>query len=162
MAPALPAGGAGASSWGLRAAPALLLGVLLAAAPGCEAVLPGRGATLELDGEEIELPAGARVHDVPLDARSADAGAPAPPVAVRRGDVVRFSPVDVQTHALAFDTAPITSQQRDFLVRSGQVASPPLLTPDHAWAVWFEEAPEGDYPFACLLHGRRGLIRLTD
>ena len=38
-------------------------------------------------------------------------------------------------------------EQRDFLERTGQLASPPLLQQDARFVLSFREAPAGRYPF---------------
>lgn len=109
---------------------------------------------LHLDSQVVRLPRGTRIHDVTLTADSADA----PPIVVHAspGDVVRFTPGDNRTHAVAFDARALSPDARAFLQKTSQLSSPPLTDPGTSWIVNLERAPSGRYPFRCLSHGRRG------
>jgi hypothetical protein len=37
---------------------------------------------------------------------------------------------------------------------------PPLLSEGSAWVVSLSDAPPGEYPFGCTMHGGRGVIRV--
>ncbi len=158
---------------------------LLVVLGGCDRLAVGDGARrIELDDGAVTLPAGARVHEVSL--RGAPTGAVVPPLGPeslrvddagatpsrpgfappliqgRPGDAVRFTAADALTHAVAFDTDGLSDAAREFLGRTGQFASPPLITSGVAWVVSLDGAPAGDYPFECLAHpGERGLLRVV-
>ncbi len=146
---AAPAG----SRWGLA-------GVLVfALCAGCDRLAPDRGpATLELEGDTVQLAEGVRLIDVSVAMRAE--GGELEPVRVEAvpGDVVRFTTGDNQLHALAFDAGALPADARVFLEQSGQLRSPPLVAQGTQWVVTFEGAPAGEYPLACTTHGARGSI----
>lgn len=146
---ATPAG----SRWGLA-------GVLVfALCAGCDRLTPDPGpATLELDGDTVQLAAGVRLFEV-MVATQAD-GSELEPVRVEAapGDVVRFTTGDNRLHALAFDAALLSPEARAFLEQTGQLRAPPLVTKGTQWVVTLEGAPAGEYPLTCTTHGAGGSI----
>lgn len=110
---------------------------------------------LRLDSQVVRLPRGARVHDVALQADSADAQ----PIVVHAepGDIVRFTTRDNRTHAVAFGAA-LSDAARAFLQRTSQLSGPPLTDAGSTWIVNLADAPPGRYPFRCLSDGRRGVL----
>lgn len=111
---------------------------------------------LRLDSQVVRLPRGTRVHDVALQADSADAE----PIVVHAapGDIVRFTTRDNRTHAVAFDADALSADARGFLQRTSQLSGPPLTDAGSSWIVNLDGAPPGRYPFRCLSHGRRGVL----
>lgn len=94
-----------------------------------------------------------RVHTVWI---SAGAGERADPleVTVRPGDYVQFVSADWMVHEFAFELEGLRPDARDFLERTGQDASPPLVARDARFVVSFESAPPGVYRYT--LSGSRG------
>src|SRR5690606_16119143 len=76
------------------------------------------------------------------------------------GDIVRFASLDNGSHAIAFDAPALSADARDFLERTGQLRSPPLMVTGAAWVVNLEGAPPGQYPFTCATHGERGSLTI--
>lgn len=111
---------------------------------------------LRLDSQVVRLPRGTQIHQVRLNADSADAS----PIVVHAspGDVVRFSPVDDRSHAVAFDVQALSADARAFLQRTSQLSGPPLTDTASSWVVNLAGAPPGRYPFRCLSHDRRGVL----
>ena len=75
-------------------------------------------------------------------------------LAVLPGDFVEFVSTDWFIHEVRFDVDALEADARDFLERTDQMASPPLLQRDARFVVSFEGAPIGRYPY--LLVGNRG------
>jgi plastocyanin len=115
---------------------------------------------LRLDSQVVRLPRGTRIHDVVLDADSADAELIV--VDASPGDVVRFTTGDNRTHAVAFDAQALSPDARAFLERTSQLSGPPLADEGASWIVDLDGAPPGRYPFRCLSHGRRGVVVVGD
>lgn len=134
---------------------------LALAVTGCERTeQQQKAASLQLEHGTVQLPAGTQIHEVRVAAaRDRDAFEP-DSLTVRTGDVVRFVAGDALTHALTFDMSQLDSAVLEFLHRSQQLASPPLLSSGSAWIVSLEGAPPGDYPFTCRQHGNGGLLRV--
>lgn len=142
------------------ASPSWLAGVLFfatLAAGACERV-PGVGAKLELDGETIALPAGVEIIDVRLAAPEGQAAFAPERIQADPGDVLRFRATALGTHALRFDDSRLTPDQRTFLERTNQLASPPLVDSTAVWIVSLEGAPPGEYPLAAAPHPARGVV----
>jgi plastocyanin len=66
---------------------------------------------------------------------------------VEPGDVVIFETGDWRVHTLAFLRDRMSPEALDFMERTGQLESPPLVTLGSRFAVTFEDAPEAVYPF---------------
>jgi plastocyanin len=123
--------------------------------------VPEQTPILELGAVVARLPPGTRIHDVRI-------GSAAPPsefdpdtIHVRPGDVVRFTVSATDTHAIAFDAAALTPDQGDFLSRTHQLRGPPLIAAGATWVVSLADAPPGAYPFLCMTHGARGVLRVV-
>ena len=133
---------------------------MLALMVSCDAV-PGVDTgprTLELANDTIRLEQGVTLVEVTVR-RGADGDFdPAAPVA-HTGDVVRFAAADNGGHAIVFESTALAPDAREWLERTGQMRSPPLITSGSAWVVTLDGAPPGDYPFLCSTHSARG--RLT-
>ena len=68
-------------------------------------------------------------------------------------DLVQFVSTDWMVHEVVFPSDSLGPAQRDFLERTGQLASPPLLQQDARFVLSFRDAPAGRYPFR--LQGNR-------
>jgi plastocyanin len=133
------------------------------AGAGCDRVgLPAGDEgprVLELEHETIRLEAGQRL--VQVQVRRDTAGDFHPDVVEASvGDYVRFTAGDGAGHAIAFVGAALAPQAREFLERTGQMRSPPLIAPDAAWVITLADAPPGDYPFHCTTHDAPGRLRV--
>ena len=138
---------------------------LVLAASGCGDGGPGgsrdRGPrVLELNADTVRLPDSVRVATVRIDRTKRDEFEPGT-TTIRVSDVVRFISSDAGSHAIAFDGDAMSPDTREFLERTGQLRSPPLLTAESRWVMSFEGAPPGEYPFRCPTHGVRGSITVN-
>ena len=144
---------------GLRARrPGLFLCLLLAL--GCADDGPPPRDVVQLDEGEVELAEGSRRHDVTLEGVGAQNEVTPATVAAGPGDAVAFNAGDAITHSVVFLADRLDSAKVAFLEQSGQMRGPPLLTEGGSWIVNLTDAPAGDYPFACALHGGQGVIRV--
>ena len=79
---------------------------------------------------------------------------------LRAGAYVEFVTADWLVHEVAFELDSLSADARDFLERTDQVASPPLLRMDSRYVVNFAGSPPGRYPY--LLAGNaapgRGVV----
>jgi plastocyanin len=132
--------------------------VLLALACAQEGDVPHD--VVQLDDGVVQLPAGARRHDVRLVGVDASREVEGASVTAHAGDAVAFTAGDAITHSIVFLADRLDSAQVAFLETSGQMRGPPLLAEGSAWVVSFDAAPPGDYPFACTLHGGRGVVHV--
>jgi plastocyanin len=140
--------------------PGLLLCVVLAL--GCNQ--DGGAAprdVVRLDEREVELPAGARRHDVQLHGVGASEEVDPASVDANVGDAIAFNAADGITHSVVFLADRLDSAQVTFLEQSGQMRGPPLLTEGGSWIVSLDGAPPGDYAFACAMHGGQGVIHVV-
>ncbi|MBX6364118.1 MAG: hypothetical protein IRZ00_09645 [Gemmatimonadetes bacterium] len=112
---------------------------------------------LPLGADTLELGPDVAVRDVRLRQTPAHAVEPET-VRARPGDVVRFIAADPRGYAVAFDTAALTPEARQFLERTGQLRGPPLVATGAAWVVSLEGAPAGAYAFRSLTADARGLL----
>ena len=70
---------------------------------------------------------------------------------VTSGSYVEFVTGDWLVHEIVFELDSLGIAARNFLERTDQVASPPLITQDSRYVVHFSDGPPGRYPF--LLEG---------
>lgn len=66
---------------------------------------------------------------------------------VEEGDVVAFETVDGRIHELAFEPDSLAPDILDFLRKTRQLRSPPLMNLGTRFLVDLEDAPEGRYVF---------------
>lgn len=120
---------------------------------------PRKREVLELAEDTIQLEHGVTLTNVLV--RSASGTTPAfqpETIQARPGDVVRFITADRHPHAIAFETTQLALPLADFLQRTHQLRSPPLITEGASWIVSFADAPPGRYPFVDLSQNRAGVI----
>jgi plastocyanin len=129
---------------------------------GCgDAARPRTPEALVIAGDSIFLPLGARIHDLVVRYQ-ATAGEFGPQeVEVHVGDVLRFTAIDAGSHALTLDSHTNTGLVRDFLDRTGQRRSPPLLHAGATWIVSLDQAPTGEYVVYCVTHSDSARIEVT-
>ena len=68
-------------------------------------------------------------------------------VVIEAGAFVEFVTTDWRVHEVIFALDSLSREAREFLERTDQVASPPLLQRESRFVVWFDGAPAGRYPF---------------
>ncbi|HSJ31841.1 MAG TPA: plastocyanin/azurin family copper-binding protein [Longimicrobiales bacterium] len=125
-------------------------------APGVD---PGP-RTLELANDTIRLEQGVTLVEVEVR-RAADGDFDPAAIEAHTGDVVRFAATDNGGHAIVFESTALATDARDWLERTGQMRSPPLITSGSAWVVTLDGAPPGDYPFLCSTHSARGRLTVS-
>lgn len=138
--------------------PGSLLCVILAFACAQDGTPPQD--VVQLDDREVQLPEGSQRHDVRLEGVGAGGELSTDSVAASIGDAVAFIAADAVTHSIVFMADRLDSAQIAFLESSGQMRGPPLLSEGSSWIVNLSDAPPGAYPFACALHGGRGVIHV--
>ena len=138
--------------------PGLLFCLLLFAACSQDGEAPRD--VVRLDEGEVQLPEGARRHDVALHGVGAQDEVSPTSVNAQAGDAIAFNAEDAVTHSIVFLADRLDTAQVAFLEHSGQTRGPPLLTEGSSWVVSLDGAPAGDYPFACALHGGQGVIHV--
>ncbi len=97
-----------------------------------------------------------RVHTVTLRTEDAEQADP-DSIEVRVGDLVQFVSGDWMVHEVRFDTDSLDASAGEFLTRTGQGASPPLVERDARFVLTFEDAPPGRYTYR--LQGNRESAR---
>lgn len=130
-----------------------LSALLLQAACGPE---PAPVADRELR-DSLGLADSVRIHRFILGGRGAEEHLVPPRVEVSPGDVVQFVPVDGRIHTVYFEPEDSSGALADFLSRTGQMSSPPLLDRESRFVVTFRGAPTGSYPFR--VEGPGGAVR---
>lgn len=133
---------------------------LVAAAAGCEGVPDSGPRVLELAHDTILLPDSVSLVDVTVR-RTAEGDFDPAAVSAETGDVIRFTAEDNGSHAIVFNDAALPADALDYLRRTSQLRSPPLLTTGAAWVVTLDGAPPGEYPFRCVTHGQSGRLTVT-
>jgi plastocyanin len=135
--------------------------VLLAAIVACDSPPGEEGPrVLELANDTIQLDAGVTLVDVSV--RRGDAGDFDPAaLSAKPGDVVRFTAADNGGHAIVFESTALAADARDYLERTGQMRSPPLIESGSSWVVTLDDAPAGDYPFRCSTHSSAGRLTIS-
>ena len=141
--------------------PGLLLACTVAfGALACSNGEPPRDV-VELESGQVQLPSGSRRHDVRFEGVGAQDEASPATVDATPGDAVAFIAADGVTHSISFLGERLDEAQVAFLDSTGQRRGPPLLREGASWIVSLAGAPPGEYPFACALHGGRGVVRVT-
>lgn len=138
---------------------AVLFAALLLTFAACDA--PTGGTELELDERTIQLDPGTEVHEVLLRVEDGRAALAPDTVRARPGDVIRFVATGAGGHAVVFDRGRLAPDVRAYLERTDQLRGPPLVHEGAGWIVSLEAAPAGRYPFICLPHHTRGLLRVV-
>ena len=103
----------------------------------------------------LGLEATDRVHSIRITGGESERAEP-PLLSIEPGSFVEFVPADWLVHEVVFETDSLTSEQRGFLERTDQVASPPLIERDSRYVLVFEGAPAGRYPYRLEGNGRTG------
>lgn len=112
----------------------------------------------ELEGARaLGLSSGSRLHQLVLGGRGSDEHILLQRILVSPGDAVEFVTVDHRVHTVSFLQDSLPSEAWDFLVSTGQEASPPLLSKGSRFLVRLEGAPPGRYPFLSQGHGGQAL-----
>lgn len=112
---------------------ALLVGVFL-----CSGSCDTRGGPASQAVERAEIVLGGRGTDEHVVPNR---------VVVQLGGSVVFRTADSRVHTVTFTAAGMTAEVLDFLNRTHQLRSPPLLERGTEYTVTFEGAPPGFYPF---------------
>lgn len=136
------------------------MSLLLVSAAACTEALPDLDPpVLELAHDTIRLDGSVTLHEVRI-LREAGGEFDPSSIVAEPGDIIRFTADDQAGHAIAFDGAALIAEVREYLERTGQLRSPPLITSGAAWVIALDDAPPGDYPFHCTTHSHQGRIRI--
>jgi len=112
---------------------------------------------------ELGLTSRDRVHTIVLTGGAREYGDPAL-LSVLPGDFVQFVSGDWLIHEIGFQVDSLTPSSRDFLARTSQTASPPLLQKGSRFVLSFLDAPPGRYSY--VLEGNaasgQGIIVVLD
>ena len=109
----------------------------------------------------LELGLGDRdqVHRVVISGGDRERADPMETV-IALGSYVEFVTADWLVHEIIFELDSLSIAARNFLERTDQVASPPLISQDSRYVVYFANGPPGRYPF--VLEGKgapgRGVV----
>ena len=146
-----------------RFGPALGLVLLVALGSACEK----KDVSLQPDAvlrDSLGLGDEDRVHRVQLSGPDNRETVEPASVEVRPGDFVEFMTTDRRVHAVSFLLDSLPAGGADFLRRTSQESSPPLLEPEARFLVTFEGAPVGRYPFVISGNGAeaRGAIVVAE
>lgn len=104
---------------------------------------------------ELGLSASDRVHGVRIAGGDVERADPHL-LAVESGAYVEFVTTDWLIHEVIFEVDSLSAEQRAFLERTDQLASPPLIERDGRYVLSFEGAPPGRYPYRLEGNGRPG------
>ncbi|HSJ06592.1 MAG TPA: plastocyanin/azurin family copper-binding protein [Longimicrobiales bacterium] len=130
---------------------------------GCDRVGPAGDEgprVIELAHDTIHLEAGRRLAEVRVERTDRGDFHPAR-VEAAPGDYVRFTAGDGGGHAIVFPEDRLTPQASEFLARTGQLRSPPLIQQGASWVITLEDAPTGAYPFRCTTHNAAGELTVA-
>jgi hypothetical protein len=133
--------------------------LLLALLGGC---LPPPPA--ETDAELVEalgLPPQTPVVRLDLADRAGAIGVFPSERTLPEGAVVQFVTRDARVYSIHFDEAALSPEGWEFLERTGQSSSPPLVDRGVRFVLSFAGAPPGIYPFRVEGQGRRAEGRLV-
>lgn len=143
---------------GFRRSPLLLccVAVLLTACA------PEPDPTLQPDEvlqAELGLTPRDRVYRIAVSGGPIERAVPAA-LSIDPGAYVEFVTADWLVHEILFETDSLGAAQRDFLVRTQQVESPPLIERESRYVLSFVDAPPGRYTYRLEGNGRpsRGVI----
>jgi plastocyanin len=108
---------------------------------------------------ELGLTQQDRVYRVAISGGAVERADPAA-LSIDPGAYVEFVTSDWLVHEILFETDSLGAAQREFLVRTHQVASPPLIDRESRYVLSFVDAPPGRYTYRLEGNGRpsRGVI----
>jgi plastocyanin len=133
----------------------LLLAALAVVGSGCKRA----GNELQPDQvlrDSLGLGDEDRVHRVRLGSADNREIVQPPQLTVRPGDYVEFVTQDRRVHALEFTLEELPPAAAEFMRRTGQQGSPPLVQADARFVVSFAQAPPGTYPYVVIGNGEEG------
>jgi plastocyanin len=134
------------------APPSLVVAFLLSA---CREAPERRHQPDALLRAELGLKLDDRVHSIWIAGGGAERADPEL-VSVEPGAYVEFITTDWLVHEVIFEIDSLTAEQRAFLQRTDQVASPPLIERDSRYVLALDGAPHGRYPYRLEGNGLPG------
>lgn len=87
------------------------------------------------------------IHRVSLGGRGSSEHVVPARLEIEPGDVVEFVTVDGRVHTVRFFADSLSAAAAEFLRRTDQMQSPPLLERGARFVLTFRDAPSGRYPF---------------
>lgn len=121
----------------------LVLALLLTA---CGPSVPKENRPDDFLRQHLGLTDKDEVHRVTLTGGSSEVLDPVE-TTVPTGAWVEFVTADGRVHEVRFETDSLATDARDFLDRTDQVASPPMVNKGERFVVSFRDAPQGRYPY---------------
>jgi len=108
---------------------------------------------------ELGLTLGDHVYRIALTGGAVERAEPAA-ISIEPGAYVEFATTDWLIHEVLFETDSLGAEERAFLEKTDQVASPPLLERGSRYVLSFVGAPPGRYTYRLEGNGRpaRGVI----
>ena len=104
---------------------------------------------------ELGLSVDDRVHSIRVAGGEVERADPEL-LSVEPGTYVEFVTTDWLVHEVIFEVDSLSVEQRAFLERTDQAASPPLIERDSRYVLVFQGAPAGRYPYRLEGNGRAG------
>lgn len=128
---------------GRRLVPLVVAPALLVASAGCESRHPPD----EVLRDSLGLERSEEVHRVSLAVRDGRETAVPPTTEIAPGALVEFVSSDRFVRMVEFREGELSPEGAEFLLRTGQLRSAPLLDRDARFVVSFRDAPAGRYPY---------------
>jgi plastocyanin len=97
-----------------------------------------------------------RVYRVTVTGGEIERAEPAA-LSIEAGAYVEFISTDWMVHEILFDTIGLAPEQREYLERTDQMHSPPLIDRGSRYVLSFVNAPPGRYGFRLEGNGRASL-----
>ena len=140
-----------------------MFGTALLVALSCEPPPDPETQPDEILQAELGLTLRDRVHRVTLTGGPTERADPVA-ISIEPGSHVEFVTSDWLIHEVIFESDSVGGARWAFLERTDQAASPPLINRDSRYALSFEGAPPGRYPYLIEGNGAsgRGVIIVTD
>jgi plastocyanin len=130
----------------------------------CDDVRPSAESgprVIELAHDTIRLEPGSMLVEVRVR-RSGTGDFDPPRVQAAPGDYIRFEAADGGGHAIVFAGDLLSAAGREFMERTDQLRSPPLIREGASWILTLADAPPGTYPFHCTTHNARGELIIAE
>lgn len=138
---------------GRRLVPLVVASALLVGLAGCESRHPPD----EVLRDSLGLEGSEEVHRVSLAVRDGRETAVPPTTEITPGALVEFVSGDRFVRMVEFREGELSPEGAEFLQRTGQLRSAPLLDRDARFVVSFRDAPAGRYPYRA--EGNYGVVQ---
>ena len=102
---------------------------------------------------ELGIPSEVTIHRITLGGRGATDHVVPLRTEAAPGDVLHVLSADRRIQTFTFVRSALPPGGAEFLERTRQDASPPLMEAGSSWVLSLDDAPEGEYPFVVQGHG---------